>query len=75
MVIHYEEALSSVWTFIWTFRYPRVSNVIPGGWKILRFSTEIAVYLGNVTRSMVAMECEQEVIGGGSVRVDSDDLE
>ena len=46
----------------------------------MRFSTEIALYLGNSRayirdRPMIAMERLQEVIGGGSIRVSSDDLE
>jgi len=38
--------------------------------KVCKFLTEIAVYLGNVTRyAYFAMERQQEVIGGGSICV------
>ena len=43
------------------------------GWENLRFSTEIAIYLGNGTRQ--AHGCYGTLIGGGSIRVGSDDLE
>jgi len=50
-----------------------------GRWVILRFLTEIAVYLGNGTRYEIGpcllWNVNRKVIGGGSIRVGSDDLE